>query len=149
MGLDSEWYLAEKIIITRPLSITSLNDTKVDVRVTPSSETFDLPALPVVRAAERGILVDSVTGYVSIANITVHGLAVSQTLPNPFQLAPGFLFIGLPKFMFIIAVPSRIVAPGPLHTKVTGAASMPTTVRPTSSETLSPAMRRNMAAGSL
>ena len=82
----------------------------MDVRVTPSSETFDLPALPVVRAGEPGILVDSVTGYVSIANITVHGCKI-QPLPNPFQLAPGFLFIGLPKFMFIIAVPSRIVAP--------------------------------------
>ena len=88
VGLDSEWYLAEKIIITRPLSITSLNDTKVDVRVTPSSETFDLPALPVVRAAERGILVDSVTGYVSIANITVHGCSLSDAT-KPFPTGPG------------------------------------------------------------
>ena len=88
LAIDAESYQAETIRITRPLSITSLNDTRVDVRVTPSSETFDLPPLPVVRGAERGILVEMVAGYVSIANITVHGCTISEA-SEPFPTGPG------------------------------------------------------------
>ena len=86
--LDAEWYTDNELVINRPLSITSLNSSRIDVRGTPSTQTFELPALPAITGLARGVLVSQVEGYVSIANLIVHN-HITSGQSVPFLTGPG------------------------------------------------------------
>jgi hypothetical protein len=88
VALDAAWYTQDELVIDHPLSITSLNPGRVDVRGTPSNNTFDLPALPAIMGLRRGILVSQVDGYVSIANLIVHNYQATGEA-EPFLTGPG------------------------------------------------------------